>query len=93
MLGGRWEGLSRVSCLGSGKTDKLGTAKGKGGVDEDGAEPLKAVFERAWIVPVVSTKISTIDFGVDTSTVNNDGKNDETDDGCDLDDAENEFDC
>lgn len=43
-------------------------------------------------MPVVSTQVSAIDFGVDTSTVNNDSENDETDDSCHFDDAENEFD-
>lgn len=44
-------------------------------------------------MPVVSTKVSAIDFGVDTSAINNDGENDKTDDGCDFDRTENELDC
>lgn len=93
MLGGSRERLSRVSGLSSGKTDKLGTTKSKGSVDEDGAEPSKPVFKSAWIMPVVSTKVSAVNFGMDTAAVNNDGKNDETDDGYDFDSAENKFDC
>ena len=92
MLGGCWKGLSWIRGLSSGQTNQLSTAESEGCIDEDGAEPFKAVFERAWIMPVVSTKVSAVDFGVNTSAVNNDGENDETDDGGDFDNAENEFD-
>lgn len=93
MLGGSWERLSRISGLSSSKTDKFGAAESKGRVDEDGAESSEAVFERARIVPVVGTKVSTVDFRVHTSAINNDSENDKTDNGCDFNDAENEFDC
>lgn len=93
MLGGGWERLSRVSGLGGGKTDKLGTTESKGSVDEDGAKSFKAMFERARIMPVVGTKVSAVDFRVDTSAVHNDGENDKTDDRCDFDHTEKEFDC
>lgn len=93
MFGGGWERLSRVSGLSSGKTDKLGTAESKGSVDKDGAESFKAVSECARIVPVMSTEVSAVNFGVDTSAVNHDGEDDETYDGCDFDGAEDELDC
>ena len=92
LLGGSRERLSGISGLSSSKTDKLGPAESERGVDEDGAEPFEAVFERARIVPVVSAQVAAVDTGVDTSNINNDGENDETDDGCDFDTAENEFD-
>ena len=41
----------------------------------------------------MSTEVSAVLLGVDTSNVNDDGENDETNDGCDFDTAENEFDC
>ena len=44
-------------------------------------------------MPVVSTEVSAIDFAVYPSAVNNHGENNETDDGCDFDNAESEFDC
>lgn len=93
MLRGRWQRLPRVGGLGGGQTDKLGTTKGKSRVDEDGAKAFEAVFERTRIVPVVSAKVSAVDFGVDTSAIHNDGENNETDDSCDFDSAEDEFDC
>ena len=92
LLGGSRKRLSRVSGLSSSKADKLGPAKSERGVDEDGAEPFEAIFERARIVPVVSAQVAAVDTGVDTSNVNNDGENDETDDGCDFDTAKNELD-
>lgn len=39
----------------------------------------------------MSPKVSAVDFGVNTSAVNNDGENDETDDGGDFNSAEKEF--
>lgn len=93
LFGGGWERLSRVSGLSSGKTDKLGTAESKGSVDKDGAESLKPVSESARIVPVMSTEVSAVEFGVDTSAVNHNGENDETYDGCNFDGAEDELDC
>lgn len=92
MLGSGWERLPRVGGLRGSKTDKLGTTESKGSVDEDGAESSKAVFERSRIVPVVSTEVSAVDFGVDPSAINNDSENDKTDDGYDFDNAEHEFD-
>lgn len=91
MLGSGWERLSRVGGLGSGQADKLGTTESKGGVDEDGAKSFEAIFERARIMPVVSTKVSAVDFRVDPSAVHHNSENDEADDGCDFDHAENEF--
>ena len=44
-------------------------------------------------MPVVSTKVPAVDFGMDTSAVNDDSENDKTDDSCDFDNAENKFDC
>lgn len=41
----------------------------------------------------MSTEVSAVNLGVYTSNVNNDGENDETNDGCDFDNAKNEFDC
>lgn len=92
MLGGGWERLPRISGLSSGKTDKLSTTESKGSVDEDRAESFEAILERARIVPVVGTEVSAVGFRVDTSAVNNDSKNDETDDRCDFDDTKNELD-
>ena len=44
-------------------------------------------------MPVVCTQVSAVDFAVDTSAVDDDGENDETDDGSDFDSAKSEFDC
>lgn len=44
-------------------------------------------------MPVVGTKVSAVYFAVDASAVNNDSENDETDDSCDFDSAESEFNC
>ena len=93
LLGGGWEGLSRVSGLSGGKTDKLGPTESESRVDKDGAKSFEAVFECAWIMPVVSPQVPSVDFAVDTSAVHNDGENDETDDCCDFDNAENKLDC
>ena len=44
-------------------------------------------------MPVVSPQVSAVDFGVHPAAVNNDGENDETDDCCDFDNAQTEFNC
>ena len=92
MLGGGRERLSRVGGLGGGKADELGSAESKCSIDENGAETLEAVFECTRIVPIVGTKVSAVDLGVDPSAIHDDGENDETDDGCDFDGTESEFD-
>lgn len=85
------EGLVGLSGFGSGQADHLSTTESEGGDDEDRAEALESVVERTGILPVVETNVATVVSG-DTTAVGDDGKDDETHAGADLDDGESSFD-
>lgn len=84
--------FARVAGFGSGETSQLGTTKRERCRDKDRAEALKAVRECARIVPVVRADVTTRICG-DTTAVNDNGEDHETDDGSDLNDGQDELDC
>lgn len=72
--------LEGVLGLSSGKTDQLSSGEGEGGSDEDGAETLEAVVERARVVPSAGTPVLTVDTFAWASTANEDKRDDHEDD-------------
>ena len=58
LLDGGRQGLARVSGLGGGKANQLGTAESESCSDKDRAETFEAVMESSWIVP--SSYVSVI---------------------------------
>lgn len=73
--------LGGVGRLGSGKTDQLSTGEGEGSGDEDGAETLEAILERARVVPVAGTPVLVVSAIFGTTTENKDKSDDHEDDG------------
>ena len=71
LLDSTGERLARVSSLGRGETDQLGTRERKSGVDKDTAETLEAIVECAWVAPVLPTNITTLRT---TTAVQNDSE-------------------
>jgi hypothetical protein len=59
LLDGGRQGLTRISGLGGGKTNKLGATESESGSDKDGAETFEAIMECARVVPVFTTNIAT----------------------------------
>jgi hypothetical protein len=90
LLGSLWDGLSWVIRLGGGETDQLSSSESEGCSNEDGAETLEAVLEGSWVVPVLESEVATV-IGWDTTAVDDDTKDDETNDSDNLDRAENEL--
>lgn len=90
LLGSFGKRLSWILGLSSSKTDKLSTGIGEGGIYEDGAETLEAIFESSRFVPVVSTDVAS-SVCWNTTTVDHDTENNEADDCNDLDHAEDEL--
>lgn len=88
LLGGLGDGLGRVGGLSSGQTAQLGTGKGKGAGDEDGAEALEG-GEGARVTPVLGADVSAL---WRTTAVDHDAEDDEADERGDLDQGEDEFD-
>lgn len=99
LLGSLWNGLSWVGGLSGGKTDQLGSSEGERGGDEDGAETVETVLEGSTVrtvsvvvsLPVFTTNVTSV-VGWDTTAVDDDTSNDETNDSKDLHDTENELD-
>lgn len=91
LLGSLGDSLSWVVRFGSGKTNQLSSSESESSSDEDGAETLEAVAERARVVPVVSSNIASL-VGRYATTVDDNSQDDETDDSNNLDRTENEFD-
>jgi len=91
LLGGPGDLLGGVGSFGGSKTDELGTGVGEGGGDEDTAEAVEAVKEGGpGCVPVSCANVATV-VGGNTTAVDDDSENHETETGNDLDDADNEF--
>lgn len=88
LLCGLWQGLSRVRCLGGGETDELCAGEGESCVDKDGTQTVETVVERTWLVPGVCSKVDT---GRRATDIDDDGENDESNDGNNLDRGEDEF--
>ena len=84
--------LGGVLGLSCGKADELGTGIGEGGSDEDTTEAVEAVQEGGpRCVPVSGTNVASV-VGWDTTTVDDNSENNETQTGSDLDDTDDEFD-
>lgn len=83
--------LPRIGSLSSSKTDKLSTRVGESSVDEDGAEPLKAVAERTGIMPEAGTNVASV-IRWNTTNVDNNPKDDKANDCNDLDHPKDKLD-
>lgn len=59
-------------CLSCSKTDQFRAGEREGCCDEDVAEPLEAVVECAWILPIPSSNVTTV---LSSSTVDHCAKN------------------
>lgn len=91
LLGGLWEGLAGVGSFSSGKTDQLSSTESERSIDEDGAESLESIAGSTGVAPVLCANVTT-GISWDTTTVNDDTQEDETNDGNDLDQTKHEFD-
>lgn len=83
--------FSGIGGFSSCETDQLSTTEGERGGNEDTAEALKAIAEGLPILPVLYTDVAT-SIGGNTTNIDNNAENDETNTRHDLDDGENEFD-
>jgi hypothetical protein len=88
LLGSSGDRLSGVSSLSGGEANHFSTTKGKGGNGEDSAEALE-VGESTRVVPVLGTEVALI---TDTTTVDDDTEDDESQASADLDGGQDEFD-
>lgn len=88
MLHRTWQRLARIRRLGGGQADELGSGKGKGGDDEDGAQSLEAVVESARIGPVFGSDEALLRCSTE---VDDDSEDDESDDGDDLNDRKDKL--
>ena len=91
LLGGLGDRLSWVGGFCCGETHQLSSTEGKGGSDEHGAETLEAVAECTWLVPVVGADVASVVSGNSTA-VDDNTEEDETDNCSHLDQAKNELD-
>lgn len=73
--------LEGILGLGRSKTNQLGSAEGKGGRDEDGAETLEAIAERSGVIPGASTPVFIVDARGWTTSENQDKGDNHEDDG------------
>lgn len=76
--------LSRVCSFGCSKTNKFGPSKGECSSHKDTAEPLEAVVESPWVVPVLPSNVPSLRT---STTDQNHAENDESNHGDDLDDC------
>lgn len=77
-----------VGGLGSSKTNHLSTTERESSDDKDSAETLEA-GESTRVLPVLDTNVALV---ADTTTVDDNTKDDETNTGADLDDGEHKLD-
>lgn len=72
--------LGWVGRLSSGKTDQLSTGEGEGSSDEDRAETLEAILERAGVIPVSGTPVLVVSAILGTTAQDKDKSDDHEDD-------------
>jgi len=83
--------LSGVGGLCSCKTNQLSTTEGEGSGNEDTAEALEAIAEGLTVLPVLHSNVAS-SVSRDTTDVNHNTEDDETNAGHDLDNRKNELD-
>jgi hypothetical protein len=88
LLASHGDGSTGVGRLGGSKTNHLSTTERESSDDKDSAETLEA-GESTRILPVLEADVALV---ANTTTVDDNTKDDETNTGADLDDGENKLD-
>jgi hypothetical protein len=88
LLASHGDGSAGVGRLGSSKTNHLSTTERESSNDKDGAETLEA-GESTGVVPVLGADVALV---ANTTTVDDNTEDDETNTGADLDDGEHKLD-
>ena len=76
LLSGHRDRFAWVGSFGGCETDQFGPSEGESCDHEDRTEPLEAIHECAWVVPIFCAEVS---LAADSTAVNDDAQNDESD--------------